>query len=67
MFSLRVLVGKAIAEEEKKWKAQKSSVQKTEFGYDIWKRIRPNKLIEEAKSNLNKIKIVRYGFAPKKL
>ena len=32
MFSLRVLVGKAFAEEEKKWKAQKSSVQKPEFG-----------------------------------
>lgn len=32
MFSLRILVGKAFAEEEKKWKAQKFSVEEPEFG-----------------------------------
>ena len=32
MFSLRALGGKAFAQEEKKWKAQKSSVQNPEFG-----------------------------------
>ena len=60
--------GENVYAAEEKIKELKKFLFKTKSLYKRHrKRIRPNKLIKKAASNLNKIKNVKYGFAPEKI
>lgn len=67
MPSLRVGEGKVYAAEEKIRELKKFRFKIKSLYKRHRKRIRPNKLIKNAASNLNKIRNVKHGFALEKI
>ena len=67
MFSSHIFRGKVFAGKKNIRELKNLPFKTKSLDKKSGQRIRPNKLIEKATSNLNKIKCVKYGFVTEKI